>query len=148
MRKLSLIKKISKSAVFLLISIIIAFGTVENNFVSFADSSYTEGYFNGYVNTGFINKVNNPKYNSFSGTQEQIDPLTGALVMRQSDITFSGRDGLDLEIARKYNSSKGDILKNKAIYSATPYYSIREEVKQFLPEINNYIDIRNKEWNR
>jgi hypothetical protein len=74
--------------------------------------------------------------------------------LKQLDASFSGRDGLDLEIARLYNSGETDILKKKAVYNVADYYRCYEQIwrwdfgsSQWIPqtkveisEHNNYND--------
>jgi hypothetical protein len=42
----------------------------------------------------------------FEGLSETIDPKTGALIVRQKDLTLPGRNEFDLVIERVYNSQQ------------------------------------------
>ncbi|MFA9464024.1 MAG: RHS repeat-associated core domain-containing protein [Velocimicrobium sp.] len=55
-----------------------------------------------------INQVNNPKYAERNNVVETIDPITGNLILKQNDLSLTGKDGLDLDITRIYNSSQGE----------------------------------------
>jgi RHS repeat-associated protein len=96
--------------------------------VLITSATVDQDFLNGYVSTGFTNKVNNPKYNEFENTDESIDPICGAVSLRQLDASFSGRDGLNLEIARLYNSGETEILNKKAIYNVTDYFRCYEQI--------------------
>ncbi len=114
-----------KDFIIFTLSMIVFLNLPGNTSVSLATSDEVD-FINGYVGTGFTNKVNNPKYNESVSNAESIDPITGTVALRQSDITFPGRDGLDLEIARLYNSGDTDILAKRAAYAVHDYYRCYE----------------------
>lgn len=53
-----------------------------------------------------INQTNKPQFSNRQGNDEKIDPVSGALTWKRSDINLPGRDGLDLNIGIMYNSSQ------------------------------------------
>ncbi len=54
-----------------------------------------------------------------NSTEEIVDPITGSLTFKQTDIALPGKDGLDLSISRIYNSSQADGATKKATVSTT-----------------------------
>ncbi|MFA9463426.1 MAG: RHS repeat-associated core domain-containing protein [Velocimicrobium sp.] len=58
-----------------------------------------------------INQCNNPKYAERNNTSETVDPITGNLIIKENDLSLPGKDGLDLDIARLYNSSQDEYEK-------------------------------------
>ncbi|MBU5334084.1 hypothetical protein KQI61_17975 [Anaerocolumna aminovalerica] len=75
------------------------------------DINALQGYFNGVISQQQINQSNNPKYAERSHTVETVDPITGNLILKQTDLTLPGKNGLDLSIARIYNSSQDEYVK-------------------------------------
>ena len=99
----------------------------------FSDSTFTS--FNTITSPTISNGANEPK-SAFSGfLAEEVSPYSGELTMRFNDLTLEGRNGLDLNIGRIYQSSAatvGDmkmitlpndsgILRNHTIYDFSTY---------------------------
>ena len=87
------------------------------------DIGALEGYLNGVVTQQNIHQINNPKYSSRSNTKEVIDPITGNLILQETDISFTGKDGLDLSIGRIYNSAQDEFVKMVSVTSSSSSYT-------------------------
>lgn len=80
-------------------------------FISNAEAALDMGFQNAAngrwapqeINQTLINK---PYLSEDNNTNEMVDPQTGALILKQNDITLPGKDGLDFSLARIYNSSQ------------------------------------------
>ncbi len=83
------------------------------------DVNAIQGYFNGIVAQQQIYHSNNPKYAERNNTSESMDPITGNLIIRQTDIQLTGKDGLDLSIGRIYNSGQADYVNKVNISYST-----------------------------
>ncbi|NOU79772.1 RHS repeat protein [Paenibacillus sp. LMG 31459] len=70
-----------------------------------------------------INQTNKPQFAGRQGSDEKIDPVSGALTWKRSDINLPGRDGLDLNIGVMYNS-------NQAFAYMRDYYS-NSQIKKY-----------------
>ncbi|MBE5965718.1 MAG: hypothetical protein E7255_01890, partial [Lachnospiraceae bacterium] len=87
------------------------------------DIGALEGYLNSVVNHQSVNQINNPKYANRSNTVETIDPITGNLVLKETDISLPGKDGLDLSIGRIYNSAQDEFEKMVSVTSSSSSYT-------------------------
>ena len=85
----------------------------EDETVTLMSSSNTDWY-NALVGPSVMNGTNEPKYSAFSNQQEIISPLTGDLTLKYNDISLPGRNGLDLNIGRIYQSNQA-LLGDKRI---------------------------------
>ncbi|WP_342426156.1 DUF6531 domain-containing protein [Paenibacillus sp. FSL L8-0158] len=77
-----------------------------------------------------INESNKPYVADRNNLQEIVDPQTGSLTLKQTDLTLPGRDGLNLNIARIYQSSKAQMGEAKSAFVTTtdpnsPHYAYR-----------------------
>ncbi|WP_019909195.1 RHS repeat domain-containing protein [Paenibacillus sp. HW567] len=62
--------------------------------------------FSGLITQQQINQTNKQQYSDRSGSSELIDPASGALTWKETEISLPGRDGLDLNIGVMYNSNQ------------------------------------------
>lgn len=60
---------------------------------------------NGLITQQMINQTNKPQFSDHNGSSESIDPATGKLVWKRTDIHLPGRDGLDLDIGIMFDSN-------------------------------------------
>ncbi|RKP54133.1 RHS repeat protein [Cohnella endophytica] len=58
----------------------------------------TNSIYNGLITQMQINQTTKPQYSDGNGTSEMIDPSSGKLVWKETEINLPGRDGLDLNI--------------------------------------------------
>ena len=112
------------------------------------DIGALEGYLNGIVNQQSINQINNPKYANRSNTVETIDPITGNLLLRETDLSLTGKDGLDLTIGRVYNSAQDEFEKMVSVTSSSSSYT--ETHTGYIVEVLFYDEYRKciYEYNR
>ena len=89
-----------------------------------------QGYLNYDIAQKAINQSNNPKYADINSREETVDPITGNLLLKETDFTLTGKDGLDLSIGRIYNSSQ-DECNQKSIVVKTPTGSYTETVDTY-----------------
>lgn len=61
---------------------------------------------NGLINQELINQTNKPQFADSEGSSEVIDPVTGKLVWKRTDISLPGRDNLNLDIGIMYDSNQ------------------------------------------
>jgi len=87
------------------------------------DIGALEGYLNGVVTQQNTNQVNDPKYATRNNTKETVDPITGNLLLRETDISLAGKDGLDLSIGRVYNSAQDEFEKKVSVTSSSSSYT-------------------------
>jgi len=87
------------------------------------DINALEGYLNGVVTQQSINQINNPKYANRSNTVETIDPITGNLLIQETDLSLPGKDGMDLSIGRVYNSAQDEFEKKVSVTSSSSSYT-------------------------
>ncbi|WP_168735606.1 RHS repeat-associated core domain-containing protein [Cohnella fermenti] len=64
-------------------------------------------YYNGLVTPMQINQANKPQFSDKNGTSEFIDPASGKVTWKETEISLPGRDGLDLNIGVIYQSNYG-----------------------------------------
>jgi len=65
-----------------------------------------KAFYNTIVGPSTMNNVNNEKYSSWADMSETISPETGELTYKVTDIKLPGRNGLDLDISRIYQSNQ------------------------------------------
>ncbi len=75
-------------------------------FELYSDGVAEKAWFNNLVGPSTANGTNQSKYSVWGSLQEMISPQTGDLTLKQTDITLPGRNGLDLEIGRIYQSDQ------------------------------------------
>ena len=73
-------------------------------FELYSTAAGEKAWYNTLVGPSAVNGINHPKYSAWENFQEIISPQTGDLTLKQADITLPGRNGLDLEIGRIYQS--------------------------------------------
>lgn len=87
------------------------------------DEQY-ESVFNNLIMQQSINQTNKQQFAEYTAETEVIDPASGSLIWKDNQMSFPGRDGLDLNIGVMYNSKlaspykrngnkkgKGNVLK-------------------------------------
>jgi YD repeat-containing protein len=79
-------------------------GTDIVNLMSEAESQ--KAYYNTLVGPSAINGVVNEQYSALRDTDEVISPLSGDLTLKVTDIKLPGRNGLDLNLGRLYQSNQ------------------------------------------
>ncbi|WP_410514400.1 RHS repeat-associated core domain-containing protein [Paenibacillus sp. BR2-3] len=62
--------------------------------------------FDALITQQQINQTNKQQYSDRSGTNELIDPASGSLTWKETEISLPGRDGLDLNVGVMYNSNQ------------------------------------------
>lgn len=85
---------------------------------------------NGLITQQQINQTNKPQYADRNGTSERIDPASGKLTWKQTDIQLPGRDGLDLNIGVMYDSNNS--------FNYTRHYGSPGQIKKFNYLISRY----------
>jgi len=66
------------------------------------------------------NEVARTHFSGQSVSEDYIDPLTGSLTVKQTDLVLPGKDGLDLRLERFYNSAQAELYGKSAGFSTTP----------------------------
>ncbi|KAF1083693.1 tRNA(Glu)-specific nuclease WapA precursor [Sporotomaculum syntrophicum] len=66
----------------------------------------SEAYYNLILGPSVTNGVNNVQYSAWADTDEIVSAQTGDLTIKQTDIKLPGRNGLDLNISRIYQSNQ------------------------------------------
>lgn len=89
-------------------------GFVAGPVLATVDQAALNSYYNGIVVPKAANEVNNPQIAGNADLSESIDPSSGSLRLRQTDIALPGRDGLDLVLGTMYNSSDAYCSSKKA----------------------------------
>ncbi|WP_127585102.1 RHS repeat domain-containing protein [Paenibacillus koleovorans] len=74
---------------------------------------------NGRVNPQLVNESQKPNLADRNQSEELIDPQTGSLTLIQHDLSLPGRDGLNLNLSRIYNSAQAEIGTKRVGYSET-----------------------------
>ena len=69
-------------------------------------TSSNKAYYNTLVGPSAMNNVHNEKYSTWSEMGEIISPETGDLTYQETDLKLPGRNGLDLDIGRIYQSNQ------------------------------------------
>jgi len=72
-----------------------------------------QGVLNGLVAPQLMNESYKAQQADRSQAEEIIDPQSGSLILRQTDLSLPGKDGLDLNIARVYESSESELGNKK-----------------------------------
>lgn len=85
-------------------------------------STIDTSWYNTLVGPSAMNGVNEQKYSATANTQEIISPQTGDLTLKVNDINLPGRNGLDLNIGRIYQSSQ-NVFGNRKIKSDGTSYN-------------------------
>jgi len=80
-----------------------------------------KAWYNNLVGPSSINGMNESKYSAWENLQEIIAPQTGDLTLKQTDIHLPGRNGLDLEIGRIYQSGQSLFGDRQAAGDGTSY---------------------------
>lgn len=99
--------------------------------IAFATPSYAavdignlQGLLNGSITPKQVNQTDKPFLADRNQAEEIIDPVTGSMTLKHTDLTLPGRDGLDLSIARLYNSSQAEMgTKNVTVTSSSDSWS-------------------------
>ncbi|MGE5371936.1 MAG: RHS repeat-associated core domain-containing protein [Solirubrobacterales bacterium] len=71
-----------------------------------------QAYFNRAAGPQAVNEVH--KAQLADNMTESVDPQTGALALKKTDLYLPGRDGLDLDVTRIYNSSQAEFGSRRA----------------------------------
>lgn len=64
---------------------------------------------NGLLTPQLVNGSNKDQYSDREWISEIVDPASGSLLLRETDLVLPGKDGLDLNIGRFYSSSQAEI---------------------------------------
>ncbi|MGE5474895.1 MAG: DUF6531 domain-containing protein, partial [Ignavibacteriales bacterium] len=67
-----------------------------------------ESHINGDIIQRQVNGTNKPQFNSRKNISENIDPVSGSLTIKETDFSLPGKDGLNLDITRMYNSLQAE----------------------------------------
>ena|GEM_PF-2150412 len=81
-------------------------------------------WYNTLVGPSATNNVKQQQYSITKDMNESVSPKTGDLILQYNDIHLPGRNGLDLDITRLYQSNQalsGDRYSDKANYGWTDY---------------------------
>ncbi len=62
-----------------------------------------------------INQVGKPQYSDRNLSSESVDPASGTLTWKDTQISLPGRDGLDLNIGVMYNSNDSEFISDSNI---------------------------------
>ncbi|MNU95304.1 tRNA nuclease WapA precursor [compost metagenome] len=73
------------------------------------DNKVLEGVLNGLVTPKLVNESNKPNLSDRNQVSESIDPATGTLTLTEHDLSLPGKDGLDVNLDRQYNSSQAEV---------------------------------------
>ncbi|MFE4568827.1 RHS repeat-associated core domain-containing protein [Paenibacillus chitinolyticus] len=106
-------KNSRNSIIFTLVVILVTFFNVSYAFAEDVTKEM-EGVLNGLTTPQLINESSKSDFEERRISKEAIDPETGSLTIDQTDISLPGRDGLDLTIGRKYNSSQAEYGSKKS----------------------------------
>ena len=117
-----MVKKLFNIIGTILLAVIMSLSTTNVCYAD-VDIGALEGYLNSVVNHQNVNQISNPKYANRSNTVETIDPITGNLLIKETDISLSGKDGLDLSIGRIYNSAQDEFVKMVSVTSSSSSYT-------------------------
>lgn len=88
---------------------------IEPNAVMSSSSTANWYDYNNYYGPKAINNGHVDQYSAFSSQEETINPKTGDLIIKTTDLYLPGRNGLDLEIGRMFQSNQaitGDRLSD------------------------------------
>ncbi|MEW6183310.1 MAG: RHS repeat-associated core domain-containing protein [Bacillota bacterium] len=90
---------------------IVFFGTIVYLFpgaAAYAEVQGLEGVLNGRVALQQVNQTRKPQYADRFNAGEMVDPVSGSLTLKVTDVNLPGKDGLDLSIGRIYCSSQAE----------------------------------------
>ncbi|MEK4236221.1 RHS repeat domain-containing protein [Paenibacillus sp. FSL H7-0714] len=82
--------------------------TQSNVAKTFQMTNYSEdinSIYNGLITQMQINQTKKPQFSDHSGSSESVDPASGKMVWKKTDINLPGRDGLDLNIGVMFDSN-------------------------------------------
>lgn len=91
-----------------------------------------EGVLNNFVAPQTVNQSNKPFLADNNQVVENVDPQTGTLTIKETDIFLPGKDGLDLPITRIYQSNQAELGTKKVQVNATSSSSIEYTNDWFL----------------
>jgi RHS repeat-associated protein len=80
--------------------------------------------YNNIIGPSAMNNLNKAQYSLFKDNQELVSPQTGDLILKTTDISLPGRNGLDLNISRIFQSNQavtGDRFTDSALTSYVDY---------------------------
>jgi RHS repeat-associated protein len=77
------------------------------------DTTYLQNQVNGRYAYSVQNESGHPQYADKSNGSVVVDPLTGNLTLRETDLVLPGRDGFDLRLERYFNSSQAEFYGKK-----------------------------------
>ncbi|RED54736.1 RHS repeat domain-containing protein [Cohnella lupini] len=78
-----------------------------------------QGVLNGLVAPQLMNESYKTQQADRSNAEEMVDPRSGSLTLRQVDLSLPGKDGLDLNIARVYESGESEVGNKKVSVSSS-----------------------------
>lgn len=84
-----------------------------------AEAVSLQNYINNIASRRSVNYSDAPKLADRYNQKEDISEQNGSLTLRHSDLYLPGKDGLDLDISRFYNSSQSEIGTKKVIIKMT-----------------------------
>lgn len=105
----SLINKLGRTLFYCILMLSLSFQTAVAEIIG-----NPSGALNGLVVPKAINETKKSDVFDRSSMNESIDPQTGSLTIRETDISLTGRDGMDLTIGRIYNSSQAEMAVKEA----------------------------------
>jgi RHS repeat-associated protein len=91
------------------------------------DTSYLLNQVNGRYAYSVQNESNHPQFADKSAGNVVVDPLTGGLTFRETDLVLPGRDGFDLRLERYYNSALSEFYGKKAGVAPEFLYVVPQE---------------------
>ncbi|MGO4549245.1 RHS repeat domain-containing protein [Paenibacillus sp. 2TAB23] len=94
------------------------------------NSSDVNSVMNGLITQQQINQTNKQQFSDQNGTSETIDPSSGKLTLKRTDIHLAGRDGLDLNIGIMYDSNHS--------FAYMRHYGSSGQMKKFNYFISRY----------
>ncbi|WP_347487982.1 RHS repeat-associated core domain-containing protein [Desulfoscipio sp. XC116] len=106
-----------------------------------------QGVINGLITPQQVNEVKKQAMADRNETKEIIDPMTGSLTIKETDISLPGKDGLDLSIARIYNSSQAEIGTKRVSVTSTTGYGVDYDY-YFYVDILTYNLTSGKWWTK
>ncbi|HBQ26816.1 MAG TPA: hypothetical protein DD791_10525, partial [Syntrophomonas sp.] len=97
-----MIRKLSKGVSVVVISFVLLLFSSQAAYAQ-VNIEQLQGVINGLITPQQMNEVKKPFLADRNEISEIVDPMTGSLTLKQTDLNLSGKDGLDLSIARIYN---------------------------------------------
>ena len=123
---MKLITKAFQLFAFLLLALLLSGQSAWAN----VNTEQLQGVLNGLVAPQLMNESYKTQQADRSSAEEMIDPRSGSLTLRQVDLSLPGKDGLDLNLARIYESGESEVGNKKvsvtsssstSSYSSTQY---------------------------